>query len=53
VLLGGSITIFGVTFGGAAPVSATGILVGGFLEGSAFVTEVAAVGLIYKTCLAQ
>ena len=53
LLQGASVTLFGVTFGAATPVTAAGIAAGAFLEVTGFVTEVAAVSLVYKTCVDQ
>jgi hypothetical protein len=51
LLQGFSVTLFGVTFAGAAPVSAAGIAAGFLIEGVGFASEAAALGLLYATCV--
>ncbi len=53
LLQGFSVTLFGVTFGGVAPVTAGGIVAGLGLEVSGVATEVAGVALVYKACVSQ
>ena len=53
LLQGFSFTLLGVTFTASAPVSARGIVAGAMLEGTGVVTEGAALGLVYETCVRQ
>ena len=52
VLQGFSVTLFGVTFAGAAPVSAAGTAAGLLVEGVGLTIETAAFGLLHATCVA-
>jgi hypothetical protein len=53
LLQGFSFTILGVTFGGAAPVSATGLVAGTGLEVAGAGIDIGGVTAITKMCVAQ